>query len=819
MTAWVRINGLKVEYFRSDVMEKIGNLIGATVKVDAHTMSQDRGKFARVCVELDLAKPLTPFSEVEGHSYRNMEVNISDKSGDLSVNNPVTKDVEIPAKMHGQWMLIKPRSFNTKKVEDSGKDDMEGFTPVSTRGNVKFATPSGFGSSYKAKSYGKQPSHPRESSPWVFKNPLKDITNASVSKVGGVVVKGGPNLRKPCRNEVGVQDDVRGVFSFNVVGSPFNDSSLGQAGLVNSHDPPNISRTKLYEAKSSSVSIASNDMDQHGISLGLTSGCSLWFMLILVLGFENFNDIVCAKKKCGGNLDNGGQTFIDWIDHNHLVDLGFFGANFTWCNKRNSEGIIWKRLDRGLCNIEWRLLFHEAHLSHLPRVNSDNCPLLVKLLSNHAPARAFLPFRFQAMWLSHPDFSKFIYDIWSSRLFNVSVSTGEYSLLPQLFSQLGCEDLAGLSGTITELEMKHSLFAIGGLKTLGLDGFLDIFYQNFWDLCSSDIISVVKYYFITASLPEHLNDTLIALVPKAERPTSIPQLRPISLCNTLYKVVSKIHVARLRPLMSKLVSPTQVSFVLGKRITDNIVVAQELLYKFKISKRKKGFVAWKIDLSKAYDHLSWNFIREVFWEVGIRGRILELLMICISYVQYKVVLNGELTETFVPKCGIRQGDPLSPYILSCAWRNFLILLIKEFRIKSGTSVTQAKVMKQCLDDFCNLSGQRVSFEKSMICVSPNTCSDLARQLAFISGSPLTDCLGKYLGVPLIHKKVTKATYFEIVDKKTAWMNQALLAKTGWRLLQNDQGLLSQILNAKYLSCSSSVWRGVLYGAKLLPHGL
>ncbi|CAB4316330.1 unnamed protein product [Prunus armeniaca] len=229
MTAWVQINGLNVEYFCFDVMEKIGNLIGATVKVDAHTMSQARGKFARVCVELDLAEPLTPFIEVEGlliglcHA-KNMEVNISDKSGDLSVNNPITKDVEIPAKMHGQWMLIKPRSFNTKKVEDSGKDDMEGFTPVSTRGNVKFATPSGFGSSYKAKSYGKQPSHPYQSSPW-----------------------GGPNLRKPCRNEVGVklvnaqgfdtvrlqingskvQDDVRGVFSFNVVGSPFNDSSLG----------------------------------------------------------------------------------------------------------------------------------------------------------------------------------------------------------------------------------------------------------------------------------------------------------------------------------------------------------------------------------------------------------------------------------------------------------------------------------------------------------------------------------------------------------------------------------------------------------------
>ncbi|CAB4285385.1 unnamed protein product [Prunus armeniaca] len=306
MTAWVRINGLNVEYFRSDVMKKIGNLIGTTVKVDAHTMSQAR------------AKPLTPFIKVEGRSYgvesnsghaENMEVNTSAKSGGLSVNNPVTKDAEIPAKMHGQWMLMKPRSFNKKKVvsesgkvpelgnfnskesgskdadilsgsrfnvlveEDSGKDDMEGFTPVSTRRNVRSTSPLGANLISKAKSFGSN----------LRILPLKDITNASSSKVGGVVVKGGPNLRKPWRNKVGakpvnahglesvglqisgseVQDDVRGVFSFNVVGSPFTDYSLGKVGLVNGHDPPNFSQMKLHEAESSSVSSASDDMDQH----------------------------------------------------------------------------------------------------------------------------------------------------------------------------------------------------------------------------------------------------------------------------------------------------------------------------------------------------------------------------------------------------------------------------------------------------------------------------------------------------------------------------------------------------------------------------
>ncbi|KAJ6341151.1 hypothetical protein OIU78_009342 [Salix suchowensis] len=128
----------------------------------------------------------------------------------------------------------------------------------------------------------------------------------------------------------------------------------------------------------------------------------------------DFNDIVCASEKCGGNHDSGGSAFVDWIDRNHLIDLGFSGSKFTWCNKRNAEGIIWKRIDRGLSNSAWRLLFPEAHLSHLTRINSDHCPIMIRLDSNHSINRACIPFRFQAMWLSHPDFATVIRDSWNS---------------------------------------------------------------------------------------------------------------------------------------------------------------------------------------------------------------------------------------------------------------------------------------------------------------------------------------------------------------------------------------------------------------------
>ncbi|KAJ6328334.1 hypothetical protein OIU77_010094 [Salix suchowensis] len=128
----------------------------------------------------------------------------------------------------------------------------------------------------------------------------------------------------------------------------------------------------------------------------------------------DFNDISCVSEKCGGNFDSGGSAFVDWIDRNRLIDLGFSGSKFTWCNKKNVEGIIWKRIDRGLSNIAWRLMFLEAHLSHLPEINSITAPIMLCLDSNHSVNRDCIPFRFQAMWLSHPDFATVIRDSWNS---------------------------------------------------------------------------------------------------------------------------------------------------------------------------------------------------------------------------------------------------------------------------------------------------------------------------------------------------------------------------------------------------------------------
>ena len=122
------------------------------------------------------------------------------------------------------------------------------------------------------------------------------------------------------------------------------------------------------------------------------------------------------------------------------------------------------------------------------------------------------------------------------------------------------------------------------------------------------MIEEVKEVFFSRKVPDFLNKTLIALIPKIQEPETLGNYRPISLCNTLYKVVIKIIVARLRPYLDKLISPMQTAFVPGRKGVDNVIIAQEIIHSLGKKRGRTGYMALKIDLEKAYDKLEWSFI-------------------------------------------------------------------------------------------------------------------------------------------------------------------------------------------------------------------
>ena len=138
-----------------------------------------------------------------------------------------------------------------------------------------------------------------------------------------------------------------------------------------------------------------------------------------------------------------------------------------------------------------------------------------------------------------------------------------------------------------------------------------------------------------------LNKTNISLIPKANTPKKMTDFRPISLCNVVYKLISKILANRLKPLLPYIITENQSAFTSDCLITDNVIVAFELMHFLNHKTAgKEGFMVAKLDMSKAFDRVEWCFIHGVMERMGFSTRWINLIMECISSVSYSVLING-----------------------------------------------------------------------------------------------------------------------------------------------------------------------------------
>lgn len=109
----------------------------------------------------------------------------------------------------------------------------------------------------------------------------------------------------------------------------------------------------------------------------------------------------------------------------------------------------------------------------------------------------------------------------------------------------------------------------------------------------------------------------IALIPKIQNPRKVIDFRLISLCNVIYRIVAKTLANRLKQTLNDIISPTQSAFILNRLITDNVIIGYECLHKIRQTKGKKnGLVALKLDISKAYDRIEWNFLKNAMQQLG-----------------------------------------------------------------------------------------------------------------------------------------------------------------------------------------------------------
>ncbi|XP_062099802.1 uncharacterized protein LOC133805647 [Humulus lupulus] len=381
-----------------------------------------------------------------------------------------------------------------------------------------------------------------------------------------------------------------------------------------------------------------------------------------------------------------------------------------------------------------------------------------------------------------------------------------------LTPRLSVEQNATLLASVDEDEVKAALFQMHPDKSPGPDGMSPGFYQKFWNILGHDVVKQVQEIWRLGRLDDKLSLTNIVLIPKKKSPKTMLDLRPISLCNVLYKVASKVLANRLKQVIDRIISETQSAFIPGRLITDNVMISYEIMHYLKRKRQgKDGFMAIKLDMSKAYDRVEWGYLQAVLGRLGFDEKLVAMIMACVSSVRYQICHGGRVFGNITPGRGLRQGDPLSPYLFIICTEGFSALLQRYERLRflSGVQVArgapkishmffaddsyifckakfeEASHVLDLLHSFEQASGQKVNFEKSSIFFSHNTDVSVRDMICGEMGIHEADEESTYLGLPNImgRKKSVLLGYLKsrIQQRIERWEGR-FLSKAGKEIL-------------------------------------
>lgn len=349
---------------------------------------------------------------------------------------------------------------------------------------------------------------------------------------------------------------------------------------------------------------------------------------------------------------------------------------------------------------------------------------------------------------------------------------------------------AYLTAPFSPVEVLRAFKAMAKNRSPGPDGFSTEFYLTAWNVVGADVVRGILHFFQTNDMPRIINATAIALIPKVDCPANMSHYRPISCCNTLYKCIAKLLAGRLKLLLPHLISPNQSAFISKRSIGDNIMLAQALVKDYHLSGPSR--CAIKLDIRKAFDSLNWDFLFNLMFKMGFPSRFIAWIKNCVTTSMISIKINGSLEGFFKSKSGLRQGDPLSPYLFVLAMQVLTCYLNHDLgadgnfnyhwrtkELKLSHLIFADDLLLFCKGDQHSISAMLNSVNRfsavsglfpnpaKCLCFFSNVSEEVMHTTLHSTGFQLGEFPIKYLGLPLISSSLKTADCIPLVQRLCA----------------------------------------------------
>ncbi|XP_075633855.1 uncharacterized protein LOC142606378 [Castanea sativa] len=724
MAIWVRLPELPIEFYNASVLKEIGSLIGPVLRIDSYTTSETRGGYARLCVQLDLDKPLISSIWVGrlvqkvlyegisslcfccgklGHKQENCRLKVRKPNGEDEAQvsletNKISENVQIEPN-YGPWMVITRKKGSVRMGKVSGPTKSDNPSQVKARGNLDLSQASahveasanlGLGSDLQPE-YG------------------EDFDRADPSAMvwmGHLVQEssGGYSGRDNFANKSGVNEDsgmIRGRAGAGLEASlPYNTEKHQAKEAI--HCAP-LGRIRVDHSREEACGFQRDGHDTHGKSSNSKidpnhgSGEDMQCTSELQRGYlghsEAYDNLETGLGDVQGSFEEDGVEYGGSSEEVEILPLSSTEQEIHASVKEKEYWALKSRLNTATFGDRNTSFFH---VSTIVRRHRNKIRCLKDAGGN---------------WLTNEvEIKDYIRNSYK-KLYEFELIA---SSLTSNVSEFFCcfleeNDRVRIDGGVTEEEVIIGLWALKPFKAPGLDGLHVGFYQRFW--------MVVKN----------------------------------SVCN-------------------------ETAFVPGTRGINNVLIAQELFHALDKKKGKTGLMAMKLDLEKAYDRLKWSFIYRVLQAYHFPPKFSKIIMSCVTSASTSILVNEGALKRFEPSRGIRQGDPLPPYlfILCMEYLGHLIeqkcvngdwiplkaskdnlgfshlLFADDIILFNKADMRGCEAILDVLENFCRESGQKISPDKFRIYFSPNVSDELKEEISERLGIKETNNIGKYLRFPLKH---------------------------------------------------------------------